>query len=67
MRECCLIDADLTIKNLMCANLHNSDLTNSKILRTNFVEANLTNAKVPNIDKTLAFLKFAKLDGTVWG
>jgi len=51
----------------MWANLQNSDLTNSKISRTNFVEANLTNAKVPNIDRTSAFLKFAKLDGTVWG
>jgi uncharacterized protein YjbI with pentapeptide repeats len=50
----------------MWANLQGSDLTDCTISGTNFVEANLTNAKIPNMDKRAAYIKYAKLEGTVW-
>ena len=66
MKECNLVNADLTRANFMWANLQGSNLTNSKILKTNFVEANLRNLKISNVDKSAAYLKYAKLEGTVW-
>jgi uncharacterized protein YjbI with pentapeptide repeats len=66
MKECNLANADLTKTNFMWANLQGSNLTNCTISRTNFVEANLTNAKLPNVDKRAAYIKYAKLEGTVW-
>jgi uncharacterized protein YjbI with pentapeptide repeats len=36
------------------------------MLQTIFVEANLQNAKVEGLDKTGAYIKYAKLEGTSW-
>jgi uncharacterized protein YjbI with pentapeptide repeats len=50
----------------MWANLQDADLTGSKMLQTIFVESNLQRAKVTGIDKTGAYVKYAKLEGTSW-
>ncbi|MDQ3839040.1 MAG: pentapeptide repeat-containing protein, partial [Thermoproteota archaeon] len=66
MKECNLANADLTKANMMWANLQGSNLTGCIVSKTIFVEANLTNAKTENVDKSLVYLKYAKLQGTSW-
>jgi uncharacterized protein YjbI with pentapeptide repeats len=66
MKEACLTNANLIKTNLMWANLQDADLTGSKMLQTIFVEANLQNAKVADIEKSGAYIKYAKLQGTSW-
>lgn len=66
MKGCNLTGANLTRANLMWANLQDSNLTGCKLSKTIFVQANLMNAKLDNIYKNAAYLKFAKLKGTLW-
>jgi uncharacterized protein YjbI with pentapeptide repeats len=66
MKGCNLTGADLTRTNLMWANLQDSNLTGCKLSKTVLVQANLMNAKLENVYKNGAYLKFAKLKGTLW-
>jgi uncharacterized protein YjbI with pentapeptide repeats len=66
MKNCTLNEAVLAGTNLMWANLQGADFSGSKPLKTIMVEANLQNAKLEGLDKSSAFVKYARLEGTAW-
>jgi uncharacterized protein YjbI with pentapeptide repeats len=66
MKNAHLSHAILTGTNLMWANLPGADFSRSKMTKTIMVEANLQDAKLEGVDKANAYVKYAKLDGTMW-
>ena len=66
MKNCNLRKATLIRTNLMWANLQNSDLSGCKMSKTVLVEADMKNAKIIDVDRTGAYLKYAKLEETAW-
>jgi uncharacterized protein YjbI with pentapeptide repeats len=66
MKGAKLAGADAQKANFMWANLHGADMSNMRMSQTVFVEANMQDAKVEGADRTAAYLKYAKLEGTQW-
>jgi uncharacterized protein YjbI with pentapeptide repeats len=66
MKNATLGGAILAETNLMWANLQGADFSDSKPQKTIMVEANLQNAKLEGLDKSMAFVKYARLEGTAW-
>lgn len=66
LKDSNLTKSQLSNTNFMWSDLQGVDLRGSILDKTIFVEANLTNAKTDELDKSKAFLKFAKLEGTTW-
>jgi uncharacterized protein YjbI with pentapeptide repeats len=66
MKGAKLAGANLTRTNFMWANLQDADMTSTRMFQTVFVEADMQNVNVSGADRSGAYLKYAKLDGTSW-
>ena len=66
MKECTLRNCNLSRSNFMWTNLQKSDLRGSNLTKTIFIEANLQHSFLNDLNKNNAYIKYAKIENTVW-
>ena len=60
MDRCSLVDANLTVTNLMGARLRHANLSGSRMIRTVLIEADLKDTNISVEGRSQAYTKFAK-------